>query len=198
MRKLELGSVSESVSVTAEAPLVDSRSSSRGHAHRFAAGDGTARSTAATSSPWRRSCCRAPSRSARRRPSPVTAAGLTVSVSGSRANQNLFLFDGAHFNAVFRNFGLNYPPPDALQEVKVLTNSFSAEYGRNAGAIFNVVTKSGTNDASRQRLGVPAQPRAERAQLLRAVGEAAVDPEPVRRGGGRSHPQGQAVHLRIV
>jgi len=67
-------------------------------------------------------------------------------MSGSRGNQNLFLFDGAHFNAVFRNTGLNYPPPDALQEVKVLSNSFSAEYGRNAGSIFNVVTRSGTNE----------------------------------------------------
>ena len=72
--------------------------------------------------------------------------GPTVSISGSRPTQNSFLFDGAHFNALFRNSGLNYPPPDALQEVKVLMNSFSAEYGRNAGAIFNVVTRSGTND----------------------------------------------------
>ena len=72
-------------------------------------------------------------------------SGPTISVSGSRQNENLFLFDGADFNAVFRNTGLNYPPPDALQEVKVLTNSFTAEYGRNAGAVFNVVTKSGTN-----------------------------------------------------
>ncbi len=72
-------------------------------------------------------------------------SGPTASVSGSRGNSNLFLFDGQEFNAVFRNTGLNYPPPDALQEVKVLTSSFSAEYGRNSGSVFNVVTKSGTN-----------------------------------------------------
>ena len=73
-------------------------------------------------------------------------SGPTLNVSGSRGNQNLFLFDGQSFNAAFRNTGLNYPPPDALQEVKVLTNSFSAEYGRNAGAVFQVITRSGTNE----------------------------------------------------
>jgi len=67
-------------------------------------------------------------------------SGPTVSMSGSRGNQNLFLFDGAHFNALFRNTGFNYPPPDALQEVKVLTNSFSAEYGRNASAVFSPIS----------------------------------------------------------
>ena len=69
----------------------------------------------------------------------------TLSISGSRGNENLFLFDGAEFNAAFRNTGLNYPPPDALQEVNILTNTFSAEYGRNAGSVVNVVTRSGTN-----------------------------------------------------
>ena len=73
---------------------------------------------------------------------PQRAHGFRIGIAAER---KLFLFDGADFNAVFRNTGLNYPPPDALQEVKVLTNSFSAEYGRNAGAVFNVVTKSGTN-----------------------------------------------------
>jgi outer membrane receptor protein involved in Fe transport len=72
-------------------------------------------------------------------------SGPTVSVSGSRENANLFLFDGQDFNATFRNTGLNFPPPDAVQEIKVLTSSFSAEYGRNSGGILNVVTKSGTN-----------------------------------------------------
>lgn len=71
--------------------------------------------------------------------------GPTLSVAGSRDNQNLFLFDGVQFQNLFLNTGLNYPPPDALQEVKVLTNSFSAQYGHNAGSVFNVVSKSGTN-----------------------------------------------------
>ncbi len=72
--------------------------------------------------------------------------GPQVAISGSRSTQNLFLFDGGMFNALFRNSGMNYPPPDALQEVKVLMNGFSAEYGRNSGAVFNVVTRSGTNE----------------------------------------------------
>jgi outer membrane receptor protein involved in Fe transport len=72
-------------------------------------------------------------------------SGPTVSMSGTKGNSNLFLFDGQDYLAVFRNTGLNYPPPDALQEVKVLTSSFSAEYGHNGGGVFNVVTKSGTN-----------------------------------------------------
>ena len=85
-------------------------------------------------------------------------SGPTLSVSGSRGNQNLFLFDGQQFNAVFRNTGLNYPPPDALQEVKVLTNSFSAEYGRNAGSVFQVVTRSGEQRDSWIVMGVSAEP----------------------------------------
>ena len=50
-----------------------------------------------------------------------------------------------YFNAVFRNTGLNYAPPDAIEEVKVLTSNFGADYGRNGGSVFQVVTKSGTN-----------------------------------------------------
>jgi outer membrane receptor protein involved in Fe transport len=72
-------------------------------------------------------------------------SGPTVSMSGTKGNANLFLFDGQDFLAAFRNTGLNYPPPDALQEVKVLTSNFSAEYGHNGGGVFNVVSKSGTN-----------------------------------------------------
>jgi hypothetical protein len=67
-------------------------------------------------------------------------------MSGSRTNQNLFLLDGGHFGSHFRGTGLNNPPPDALREVKVLTNNFSAEYGRNAGTVVNVVSRSGSNE----------------------------------------------------
>ena len=71
--------------------------------------------------------------------------GPTYSVSGSRNTQNLMLFDGLMWNNLFFNTGINYPPPNALQEISVLTNDFKAQYGRNAGSVFNVVTKSGTN-----------------------------------------------------
>ena len=38
------------------------------------------------------------------------------------------------------------PNPDALQEFSVQTNNFSAEFGRNSGAVVNAITKSGTNE----------------------------------------------------
>jgi len=71
--------------------------------------------------------------------------GPTFSVSGSRNTQNLMLFDGLMWNNLFYNTGINYPPPNALQEISVLLNNFKAQYGRNAGSVFNVLTKSGSN-----------------------------------------------------
>jgi len=71
--------------------------------------------------------------------------GPTYNVSGSRSNQNLFLFDGLLWNNVYYNTGLNYPARDALQEVSVLLNNFKAQYGRNVGSIYNVLTKQGSN-----------------------------------------------------
>jgi len=141
---LQVGSLSESVTVTAEAPLVDSRSSGMGtliDSRRVLELPMNGRSIIGLA-------VLLPGASQVSAPQTFTQdrSGPTVSMSGSRGAQNLFLFDGAPFNALFRNTGLNYPPPDALQEVKVLTNSFSAEYGRNAGAVFNVVTRSGSNE----------------------------------------------------
>jgi hypothetical protein len=71
--------------------------------------------------------------------------GQTYSVSGSRNTQNLQLFDGLMWNNLFLNTGIAYPPPNGLQEISVLLNNFKAQYGRNAGSVFNVVTKRGTN-----------------------------------------------------
>ena len=72
-------------------------------------------------------------------------AGPTYNVSGSRSTQNLFLLDGTLWNNLYTNSGLNFPPPEALQEVSVLLNNFKAQYGRNVGSVFNAITKSGTN-----------------------------------------------------
>jgi outer membrane receptor protein involved in Fe transport len=71
--------------------------------------------------------------------------GPTYSASGSRTTQNLMLFDGLMWNNLFYNTGIAYPPPNALNEISVLLNNYKAEYGRNAGSVFNVITKSGTN-----------------------------------------------------
>jgi outer membrane receptor protein involved in Fe transport len=71
--------------------------------------------------------------------------GPTYSVSGSRNTQNLMLFDGLMWNNLFFNTGINYPPALGLQEISVLLNNFKAQYGRNAGSVFNVVTKRGSN-----------------------------------------------------
>jgi len=71
--------------------------------------------------------------------------GPTYTASGSRNNQNLFLMDGAMWNNVYYNTGLNFPPPLMLQEVSVQLVNFKAQYGRNVGSVFNALTISGTN-----------------------------------------------------
>lgn len=71
------------------------------------------------------------------------AAG--VSANGARANSTNYIMDGGSNNDHYSNASNPMPNPDALQEFSVQTNSFSAQYGRNAGAIVNAVTRSGTN-----------------------------------------------------
>ena len=77
------------------------------------------------------------------------------SVNGNRGRSNNFLLDGTDMNDGFRNdnaineggvFGIpaTLLPIDAIQEMAILNNT-EAEYGRNSGAIVNMVTKSGTN-----------------------------------------------------
>jgi hypothetical protein len=67
-------------------------------------------------------------------------------INGQRASANEFLLDGGPNTAPSQNQPVIYTNPDFVQEFKVETNTFSAEYGRAAGGIFNVITRSGTND----------------------------------------------------
>ncbi len=77
----------------------------------------------------------------------VTDPGSTsaVSINGGRNNMNSFLLDGSPNTSALQNQPIIFPSADSTQEFKVDTNSFSAEYGRAAGGVFNVVTKSGSN-----------------------------------------------------
>jgi hypothetical protein len=56
-----------------------------------------------------------------------------------------FQMDGAGHNDTYLNTNLPFPNPDAIQEFNMTTDNLSAEYGIGAGAVVNVVTKSGTN-----------------------------------------------------
>lgn len=71
--------------------------------------------------------------------------GASASVNGLRTAENSYSVDGADANDNLNNFFTLRPNIDAIQEFKVLTNLYDAEFGRTAGAQINVVTKSGTN-----------------------------------------------------
>ncbi len=71
----------------------------------------------------------------------AVTAGFAV--NGVRNQSNNFLLDGAANNDTFNTGFVVRPPPDAIEEFKILTHSYTAEFGRNAGSIVNVVTKSG-------------------------------------------------------
>jgi len=68
-----------------------------------------------------------------------------VSVNGGRGRSNNFNVNGGDGNDLFVNAPAIQPTPDSIEEFRVLSNTFDAEYGRNSGAVINVVTKSGTN-----------------------------------------------------
>ena len=71
------------------------------------------------------------------------------SVNGSRDRNNNFLLDGVDNNDTSvpgGPGGLASLNPDATQEFRVITSNFLPEYGRNTGAVIDIVTKSGTNE----------------------------------------------------
>ncbi len=68
-----------------------------------------------------------------------------ISVAGSGANGVNFLLDGGDNNDAFSNVNLPIPFPDALAEFNVQTNTLPAQYGLHPGGIVNIVTKSGAN-----------------------------------------------------
>lgn len=75
------------------------------------------------------------------------AGSVNFSVNGMRLRSNNFMIDGQDSNDPSVS-GSQQPVnnPDIVQEVRLVTNQFAAEYGRAAGSVFNVVTKSGTNE----------------------------------------------------
>lgn len=85
--------------------------------------------------------------------STTTTSGLTdsrtgvpsFSIAGGRPDSITFLMDGGVNNDLLNNGLVLNPNPDAIEEFKVLTSNYNAEYGRNAGGIISVVSRSGTS-----------------------------------------------------
>jgi hypothetical protein len=72
--------------------------------------------------------------------------GQGFSVNGQRSQSGNFILDGGENNDTFTANPGQTVPLDAIQEFRVQTNNYTAEYGRGSGFVANVVTKSGTND----------------------------------------------------
>lgn len=77
----------------------------------------------------------------------VNSNGVTLSVNGNRARSNNFTLDGTDNNDLTiggPNFFISNS--DSVQEFQVITNNYSAQFGRNQGAVINIVTKGGGNE----------------------------------------------------
>ena len=75
------------------------------------------------------------------------ASQIGFSANGGRVRSNNFMIDGQDnndFGVAGATVGLNNP--DLIQEVRLVTNQFTAEFGRNGSSVFNAITKSGSND----------------------------------------------------
>jgi hypothetical protein len=143
---LQIGATKETVEVTSEAPLVDTTSTQLG-----AVMDSQQVSTLPLNT-------RDTYQLLQLQPGVMSTVGSSnsliygsdnagaVSVNGGRGRSNNFSVNGGDANDLFVNLPTVQPSPDSIQEFRVLTNTFDAEYGRNSGSVVNVVTKSGTND----------------------------------------------------
>src|SRR5262249_14105875 len=143
---LSVGDVAEQVTVSEEAPLLETESSARGAVidGRKIVGlplNGRDYNQLATLSPGV-----LPSTP---RLQSIDFKGA-FNVNGNRAFQNAFQLDGVDntsYSNSFRggNMQVVQPSVDALQEFKIQTNAYSAEFGRSSGALINAITKSGAN-----------------------------------------------------
>lgn len=144
---LQIGQMSESVTVSSEAPLLESEKSDRGLVINH---------KTVTDLPLN---IRNPIMLSALTPgiihtsgtqhlNPFSNSGISSwSVNGGRGTNNEFLLDGAPNNAVYN--GVNnvayVPSVDAVEEFKVMTGVYDAQYGRTGGGVINVSIRSGAN-----------------------------------------------------
>ena len=136
--------------------------------------------------------------------------GGSISVNGAREQSNNFLLDGVDNNDPYINQYVALPSIDAIQEFKVQSSDYSAEFGRSGGGQINVVIRSGSNQFHGSAIRVHPQPEPGCQELLRSARlhlrlrarhlrrNPPLRSQPVRRDPGRAHPQGQDLLLRLL
>lgn len=139
---LEIGSASESVSVTANAEMLEERSNTVGQV----IDDKTMQELPLNG----RNYLQLGNLSAGAVPN-TRSRDRSFSAYGNRGLQNAFLLDGARNQNYMRGLDNRArdamrPSLEAISEFKVQTSNYSAEYGASAGAVVTVVTKSGSNE----------------------------------------------------
>jgi hypothetical protein len=145
--QLTVGAVTEEIQVTASAPILETESASRG-----AVIDQTKIAELPLNGrDYNQLALLSPGVLA---PTPrLQSIGFrgVFNVNGNRAFQNAFQLDGVDNTSYSNSFrGMNaqivQPSIEALQEFKIQTNAYSAEFGRSAGALINAVIRSGSNE----------------------------------------------------
>jgi len=143
---LEIGATGETVTITAEAPLLEETKADRGNVienRRITELPLNARNPFMLSTLTPGITYNGPAIYQR----PFDNGAIADwSVNGGQNRNNEFLLDGAPNNSIQGGNNLAYVPPvDAVGEFKIITNSFDAQYGRTSGGVINVQLKSGTN-----------------------------------------------------
>lgn len=135
---LGLATVAETVTVTGESPVVDTRKS--GVSTNFS-------NEYMENTPLRRFSFfdftkSAPGMSAT---NPTSGTSSRVSAFGSGVDENKYMMDGVDYTAPVSGAAWPWPDTDVIEEMEIVSLGASAEYGNSPGAVFNVVTKQGTN-----------------------------------------------------
>jgi hypothetical protein len=135
--RLEVGGVSESVEITASVPLINTETSSRGDVITpreitEMPLNGRDFNDLAFTVPGVQ-------------PAEERAKGAPYSINGARADASNIIIDGLNDENPRDAGSQARPPLDSLQEFKLLTSGYSAEYGRLAGGVVSMVLKSGGN-----------------------------------------------------
>lgn len=144
--QLEVGAASETVTITAEAPLLEEAKADRGNVienKRIVELPLNARNPFMLSTLTPGITYNGPAIYQR----PFDNGAIADwSINGGLNRSNEFLLDGAPNNSIQGGNNIAYVPPvDAVGEFKIITNSYDAQYGRTAGGVINVQIKSGTN-----------------------------------------------------